>query len=88
MTSGVRHKTTRRAHYAAFAPAPGLFDTVLYNAAGEVTESTFGNIAVLLDGRWLTPALSPAGLLPGVGRAVALSRARRGGAAPGRSAAR
>ena len=71
----VRHKTTRRAHYAAFAPAPGLFDTVLYNAAGEVTESTFGNIAVLLDGRWLTPALS-CGLLPGVGRAVALEQGR------------
>ena len=71
----VRHKTTRRAHYAAFAPAPGLFDTVLHNAAGEVTESTFGNIAVLLDGRWLTPALS-CGLLPGVGRAVALEQGR------------
>ena len=38
----VRHKTTRRAHYAAFAPAvgSGWFDTVLYNEAGEITETT------------------------------------------------
>ncbi|MFI8615237.1 chorismate-binding protein [Acidovorax sp. NPDC077693] len=68
----VRHKTTRRAHYAAYAPTtPGVFDTVLWNEAGEITESTFGNIAVLLDGQWVTPPLA-CGLLPGVGRAVAL----------------
>ncbi len=74
----VRHKTTRRAHYAAFAPAPGsgVFDTVLHNAAGEITEGTFGNIAAQLDdGRWITPPLS-SGLLPGVGRAVALREGR------------
>ena len=75
----VRHKTTRRAHYAAFAPdacsAPGVFDTVLWNEAGEITESTFGNLALLLDGRWVTPPLS-CGLLPGVGRAVALREGR------------
>jgi para-aminobenzoate synthetase/4-amino-4-deoxychorismate lyase len=75
----VRHKTTRRAHYAAFAPdassAPGVFDTVLWNEAGEITESTFGNLAMLLDGRWVTPPLS-CGLLPGVGRAVALREGR------------
>ena len=68
----VRYKTTRRAHYAAFAPTtPGVFDTVLWNEAGEITEGTFGNIAALIDGRWVTPPLS-CGLLPGVGRAVAL----------------
>ena len=72
----VRHKTTRRAHYAAFAPrAAGVFDTVLWNEAGEITESTFGNIALLLDGRWVTPPLA-CGLLPGVGRAVALREGR------------
>lgn len=72
----VRFKTTRRAHYAAFAPAtPGVFDTVLWNAAGEITESTFGNIAMRLDGRWVTPPLA-CGLLPGVGRAVALRDGR------------
>ncbi|MDA8453780.1 chorismate-binding protein [Acidovorax sp. GBBC 3334] len=72
----VRHKTTRRAHYAAFAPTqPGVFDTVLWNEAGEITEGTFGNIAALLDGRWVTPPLA-SGLLPGVGRAVALREGR------------
>ncbi|AVS85819.1 bifunctional aminodeoxychorismate synthase component I/aminotransferase [Paracidovorax avenae] len=72
----VRHKTTRRAHYAAFAPAaPGVFDTVLWNEAAEITEGTFGNIAALLDGRWVTPPLA-CGLLPGVGRAVALREGR------------
>ena len=72
----VRFKTTRRAHYAAFAPtAPGVFDTVLWNEAGEITECTFGNIALLLDGRWVTPPLA-CGLLPGVGRAVALREGR------------
>lgn len=72
----VRHKTTRRAHYTAFAPAaPGVFDTVLWNEAGEITEGTFGNIAMLIDGRWVTPPLS-CGLLPGVGRAVALREGR------------
>ncbi|MDR6212649.1 chorismate-binding protein [Paracidovorax wautersii] len=74
----VRHKTTRRAHYAAFAPAPGsgVFDTVLYNAAGEITETTFGNIAAQReDGVWVTPPLA-CGLLPGVGRAVALGEGR------------
>ena len=68
----VRYKTTRRAHYAAFAPTtPGVFDTLLWNEAGEITESTFGNIAALIDDQWITPP-SSCGLLPGVGRAVAL----------------
>lgn len=73
----VRYKTTRRAHYAAFAPVAGsgVFDTVLWNEAGEITETTFGNIAALLDGRWITPPLA-CGLLPGVGRAVALAEGR------------
>ena len=72
----VRYKTTRRAHYAAFSPTtPGIFDTVLWNEAGEITESTFGNLAVLLDGHWVTPPLS-CGLLPGVGRAVLLGQGR------------
>jgi para-aminobenzoate synthetase/4-amino-4-deoxychorismate lyase len=41
---------------------------VLWNAKGEVTECTRGNIALLLDGRWVTPAAS-CGLLSGIGRA-------------------
>ena len=74
----VRFKTTRRAHYAAFAQTPGsgIFDTVLFNAEGEITESTFGNLAMQMDdGRWLTPPLA-CGLLPGVGRAVELREGR------------
>ena len=68
----VRFKTTRRAHYDAFTPnAPGVFDTVLFNEQGEITECTRGNVAVLLGDRWVTPPLA-CGLLPGVGRALAL----------------
>jgi para-aminobenzoate synthetase/4-amino-4-deoxychorismate lyase len=64
----VRFKTTRRAHYEAFAPKqPGVFDTLLWNAEGEITECTRGNVAFLLDGHWVTPPLH-CGLLAGVGR--------------------
>jgi len=73
-----RFKTTRRAHYEAFAPSdPAVFDTLLYNPRGELTECTRGNIALLLDDRWVTPALH-CGLLGGVGRAVALQEGRLG----------
>ncbi len=72
----VRFKTTRRAHYDAFTPGDAtVFDAVLFNAQGEVTECTRGNIAVLLDGRWVTPPLA-CGLLPGIGRAVHLQSGR------------
>lgn len=65
----VRFKTTHRAHYDAYAPTqPGVFDTLLYNRHGELTECTRGNIAVKLDGRWVTPPLR-CGLLDGVARA-------------------
>ena len=64
-----RFKTTRRAHYEAFAPtSAGVFDTLLWNRHGEITECTRGNIALLLDGRWVTPPLR-CGLLDGIGRA-------------------
>jgi len=72
----VRFKTSRRGHYAAFEPADAaVFDTVLFNEDGELTEGTRGNVALLLDGRWVTPALR-CGLLPGVGRAVCLQQGR------------
>lgn len=65
----VRFKTTHRAHYEAMAPStPGVFDTLLWNRQGEFTEFTRGNVAFLLDGRWITPPLR-CGLLDGVGRA-------------------
>ncbi len=69
-----RFKTTRRAHYEAFAPTlPEAFDTLLWNPEGELTECTRGNIALRLDdGRWVTPPLR-CGLLPGIGRARRLA---------------
>ncbi len=71
-----RFKTTRRAHYEAFAPTdPAVFDTLLCNAQGELTECTRGNIALLLDGQWVTPALQ-CGLLNGIGRAHWLQQGR------------
>lgn len=71
-----RFKTTRRDHYDALAPAdPAVFDTVLWNSRGEITECTRGNIALLLGGQWVTPPLQ-CGLLPGVGRAQALAQGR------------
>ena len=72
----VRFKTTHRAHYDAFTPiAPGVFDTVLWNAEGEITECTRGNVAMLINGRWVTPPLV-CGLLSGIGRALALREGR------------
>ncbi len=72
----VRFKTSRRGHYEAYQPQDAaVFDTVLYNENREITECTRGNIAMQLDGRWVTPPLS-CGLLPGVGRALALSQGR------------
>ena len=46
-----------------------MFDTVLWNAKGEITEYTRGNVAMLVDGRWVTPPLA-CGLLPGVALAL------------------
>ncbi len=65
----VRFKTTHRAHYDAFTPADAaVFDTLLWNERGELTEFTRGNVALRIDGRWLTPALQ-CGLLNGIARA-------------------
>ena len=58
---------------AAHRPPAGCFDTLLRNARGELTEFTIGNVAVQIDGQWLTPALG-SGLLPGVMRAEGLAQ--------------
>jgi len=69
----VRFKTTHRAHYEAFAPTDDdVFDTLLWNHRGELTEFTRGNLALRIAGRWLTPAQS-CGLLPGIARARLLA---------------
>ncbi len=68
----IRHKTTHRHAYDAHQAPAGCFDTLLHNVQGELTEFTIGNLALQVDGRWLTPPLS-AGLLPGVMRAELLA---------------
>ncbi|RZL35275.1 MAG: bifunctional aminodeoxychorismate synthase component I/aminotransferase, partial [Rubrivivax sp.] len=68
------HKTTRRELYAFDKPADA-FDVILWNEAGELTECSFGNLALRLDGQWLTPPLA-VGLLPGVLRAELLAQGR------------
>ncbi len=70
----VVHKTTRRDHYdTRLLSATGVFDTLLCNERGEVTEFTRGNLALRLNGQWLTPALA-CGLLPGTYRAHLLAK--------------
>jgi para-aminobenzoate synthetase/4-amino-4-deoxychorismate lyase len=72
----LRHKTTRRGLYEVLAaPQDGIFDTLLHNERGELTEFTRGNLVVRLDGRLVTPPLD-SGLLPGVYRHVLLARKR------------
>jgi para-aminobenzoate synthetase/4-amino-4-deoxychorismate lyase len=66
------HKTSRRQRYEdARRRHPDADDVLLINDSGEVTESTIANVAVRVGGRWVTPPIE-AGLLPGIGRAVAL----------------
>jgi para-aminobenzoate synthetase/4-amino-4-deoxychorismate lyase len=69
----VRFKTTHRAHYDAFTtPAGEAFDTLLWNERGELTEFTRGNVALRIDGQWVTPSVR-CGLLPGIARASLLA---------------
>jgi para-aminobenzoate synthetase/4-amino-4-deoxychorismate lyase len=66
------HKTTRRAPYERRRERrPDVDEVLLVNDRGEVTESTIANVAVRIDGRWVTPSIG-AGLLPGTYRAVLL----------------
>lgn len=69
------HKTTRREVYdRARAAAPGYDDVLLWNAAGDLTESTRANVAVRRDGTWTTPPVE-AGLLAGCERQERVERA-------------
>jgi para-aminobenzoate synthetase / 4-amino-4-deoxychorismate lyase len=66
------HKTTARGVYDR--PRAGLppdTDVILVNERGEITETTIANIAVLREGKWVTPRLD-CGLLPGTMRAQLL----------------
>lgn len=69
----LRHKTTWREAYAAHAPQGDVFDTLLFNERGEITEFTRGNVVVELDGRRVTPPCA-CGLLRGVLREELLAR--------------
>ena len=70
----LHHKTTQRRVYdEAKAEFPGHDDVILWNAAGEATESTIANLAVEIDGALCTPPVE-CGLLPGVARAELLAR--------------
>jgi para-aminobenzoate synthetase/4-amino-4-deoxychorismate lyase len=67
------HKTTSRSVYEEAAQRfPEVDDVVLVNEAGHVTETTIGNLAVLIDGTWVTPPIAD-GLLGGVRRSAMLS---------------
>lgn len=68
------HKTTRRAVYDRARTQHAEADAVvLWNQAGEVTESTDANVVVRLDGLKITPPIE-CGLLPGTMRAQLLAR--------------
>jgi para-aminobenzoate synthetase / 4-amino-4-deoxychorismate lyase len=70
------HKTTRRAAYDhRRAKRPDVDDVVLVNKDGEVTETTIANVAVRLEGTWVTPPRE-AGLLAGTHREVVLREGR------------
>jgi para-aminobenzoate synthetase/4-amino-4-deoxychorismate lyase len=69
------HKTTRRDRYdEARARSAGADDVLLYNSAGEVTETTIGNVVIDLDGELVTPPRH-CGLLAGTFRAELLESA-------------
>lgn len=65
------HKTTNRVIYER-ARRPHCDDVILWNPAGEVTESTVANLVVELAGRRVTPPIA-SGLLPGTMRAELLA---------------
>lgn len=60
------HKTTNRTTYER-ARRPEFDDVILWNPAGQVTESTLANVVAEIDGRRVTPPVS-CGLLAGTFR--------------------
>ncbi len=68
------HKTTRRDVYdQARLACPDCDDVLLWNQAGEVTETTIANVVADVDGQRITPPVS-CGLLPGTFRAELLAQ--------------
>lgn len=52
----------------------GFDDAIVFNKENQITETAVANIALYLDGQWITPPIT-AGVLPGVMRAIAVERA-------------
>lgn len=73
----LRHKTSDRQVYqrAAGRQAKPGDEVLLFNQRAELTEGTFTNIVLALDGRCYTPPVS-VGLLPGCQRAELLAQGR------------
>jgi para-aminobenzoate synthetase/4-amino-4-deoxychorismate lyase len=70
------HKTTNRRIYAdALALSPDSADVLLFNTAGEITESTIANVAFTINGTFCTPPVQ-SGLLPGTYRAWLLDQGK------------
>ncbi|MCP5419816.1 MAG: aminodeoxychorismate synthase component I [Gammaproteobacteria bacterium] len=70
------HKTTHRTIYEqAKRDCPGYDDVLLWNEAGEITESCIANVLFKRAGEWFTPPIH-CGLLAGVYRAVLLRQGR------------
>lgn len=68
------HKTTNRGIYdSQRAARPDVWDVLLWNEEGELTEFTIGNLVVRCDGGYWTPPLD-CGLLAGTLRADLLER--------------
>lgn len=51
----------------------GFDDAIVFNKSNHITESAIANIAVYLDGQWITPPIT-AGVLPGIMRGIAVER--------------
>ena len=67
------HKTTARGLYEeALQRHPEADDVILWNARGELTESTRANLVLQFEDRWLTPPVA-CGLLAGTYRAELLA---------------
>ena len=75
----LRHKSTARGQYDAARTRAGVgeggvFDVLMHNAEGELTECSIANVAVETEaGDWRTPPVA-CGLLPGVMREALLAR--------------
>ena len=76
LSEGSQHKTyPYDSHFAVLDEANlyGFDDAITFNQRNEVCETAIANIALLIEGKWLTPPIS-AGVLPGVMRAIAIER--------------